>query len=413
MKKILFAILSGIMFAGMASAQSLVVYKNNGDVVKFNAEDVKKVAFRPAQPFDPTNLLSEEYMPCEGFRDWIDTHLGDASGYYSLEQAAAYTGEINISRVESITDLAGIEYFTGLTSLIAEDCYFGDFDVSALKSLEYLKIINTRVTKLDLSGLHDLKTAAVSRNKITELIVAQNSTIQGLWCDANELVSLDLTGCTSLACLVCSFNKLESLSIPECPLATLAAHQNPIGSIELGHLIPTLDTVNLTNCGLTSLNLSGATKLTYIECGDNPFESAPVFDGCARLETLRMENVVTIDLGRMDFTACPKLNVLRLDFSKIGKSIDLTKNKKLYELSLQGCALEEINTAGLINLGYVNVSDNSFSSLDISKADGIFTLFANRNSRKAQIIVWPDFNIADPESQGFYIDANIELVHAQ
>lgn len=412
MKKLFISAILCLGIGAAANAQSVVVYTKSGEVVKFKAEDVEKVLFKPAQVFDPTNLLSEEYVPCEGFRDWIDTHLGDGSGYYSLEQAAAYTGEINISRVESITDITGIEYFTGLTVLKAEDGYFGNFDVSALKSLEYLQIVNTRVSYLDISGLQNLKTAALSRNKITELIVAGNATLQNLYCDTNQLTDLDLTGCTSLVTLVCSFNELSALVIPDCPLVTLAVHQNPIGSIELGQVAKTLDLLNVANCQLKALDCTGAKKLTYVECGDNPFESAPIFAECLRLETLRMENVTSVDFGQLDFTECPKLNVLRLDFSKIGNAIDLSSNKKLYELSLQGCGLEEINISGLINLGYVNVSDNNFLRLDVSASDGIFTLFANRNARKAQIKVWPEFNIADPEAQSFYIDSNIELVYS-
>lgn len=411
MNKLFLSVAIGTGLAFSAGAQSVSIIKKNGEVIKYKIEEVEKVVFKPAVPFDATNLLSEVYVPCEGFRDWIDSHLGDGSGYYSLEQAAAYTGEINISRVESITDITGIEYFTGLTSLKAEDGYFGDFDVTALKSLQFLQLVNTRVTQLDLSGLKDLKTVFVSRNKLTELIVAGNSTIQKLYCDTNQLTSLDLTGCTGLVNLVCSFNKLASIQLPECPLELLAIHENPIGKIDLSKVVNTLDFVNLNNCGLTSVDFTGATKMTYVDCGDNPLTSAPILAGCKRLETLRMEYVTSVDCGEMDFSDCSKLNVLRLDGSKIGKSINLTSNKKLYELSLQGCNLEEINIAGLINLGYVNVSDNNFKRLDVSRADGIFSLFANRNGKKAEIKVWKSFDLASPEAQGFYIDSAITLVY--
>lgn len=410
MKKLLYLLIT-LGFGLAANAQTVSIIKKDGEVIKYKVEDVEKIIFKPAVPFDPSNLLSEEYMPCEGFRDWINTHLGDGSGYYSLEQAAAYTGEIDISRIEAITDITGIEYFTGLTSLKGEDCYFGNFDVTALKSLQYLKIVNTRVSSLDLSELHELKTVAVSRNKLTELTVAGNSNLQTLYCDANQLTSLDLSGCTALKVLVCSFNQISSIEIPECPLVTLAVHQNPIGSIELSHVAKTLDTVNVANCGLSEIDLTDASKLTYLECGDNPLTSAPVLSGCSRLETFRMENVTSAEFDDMDFSDCTKLNVLRLDFSKIGHSINLSDNKRLYEVSLQGCGLEVIDISGLINLGYVNVSDNNFSRLDVSKADGIFTLFANRNGCPAEIKVWSDFDISSPDSQGFYIDDAITLVY--
>lgn len=123
-----------------------------------------------------------------------------------------------------------------------------------------------------------------------------------------------------------------------------------------------------------------------------------------------MENITT-QMNDMDFSACHSLNMLRLDFSKIGTRIDLSNCPKLYELSLQGCNLDEINVAGLINLGYVNVSDNNFQRLDVSAADGIYLLYANRiTSGNAQIKVWEDFDIENADQYGFYVDETVTLV---
>lgn len=399
---------SGISFN--SDAQTVVVFQKNGEKIKYNVEDVEKIEFQAAKEFDPTNLLSEEYIPCEAFREWIDKNLGNGSGYYSLEEAAAYTGSIDISRIESITDITGIEYFTGLTSLIGEDGYFGDFDISALKSLQKVKLINTRITELDFTGLDHLQTAYVNRNKLTKLIPGGNPNLQILWCDTNELTELDLTGCTGLTELVCSFNKLSSLSLPDCPLEILSIHQNQLSGLDVSGVLSTLNHLSVANCGLTSLDIEGASKLKYFDCSSNPLTSAPNVAGCSRLEEFRMEDIET-EMGELNVSDCSKLNMLRLDRSKIGSKIDLSKNKKLYELSLQGCNLQEINLEGLINLGYVNVSDNNFKRIDVSKSDGIFSFFGNRNKTNAQIKVWDDFNLADPEAQGFYVDEKIKLVY--
>lgn len=411
MKKLIIGAIVATSISMGLNAQTISIYKSNGDIIKYNVEDVEKMIIHPAVPEDPSNLLSPQYVPSEGFRNWIDTHLGNGSGYYSLEQAAAYTGKIDLSRESSVTDITGIEYFTGLTELIAEDSYIGNFDAKALKSLVKLKVVNTRMNELDLTGLENLRYVGVSRNKLTSLILPHNAALESLYCDTNELTELDLNGCTGLKTLVCSFNKLMSITLPDCRLETLAVHENPLVYINLEDVIGTLDFVNVAACKFTALDFTGGSKLTYIECGENPFESAPIFAGCKKLETLRMEDVASIELGNLDFTECTKLNVLRLDRSHIGTSLDLTSNRYLYELSVQGCGLQEIGLSGLINLGYVNVSDNNFERLDVSKADGIFSLFANRNGRNAEIKVWEDFNLADPESQGFYVDSKITLVY--
>lgn len=385
-----------------AGAQRMIVTQNDGTVTKFQVSELKSVVFEPYKEFDPTNLLSEEYVPCEAFRDWIDTNIGDGSGYYSLETAAKYTGKIDISfKYPEITDITGIEYFTSLTELNGEDGYFGDFNVAALKGLKVLRLINTKCTTLDLSGLDNLTKAIVSRNKLTTLILPTNGSLKQLYCDSNFLTSLDLSNCKNLEVLVTPFNSLTSLELPVCPLVTLTAQYNTLNTIDLTNVKPTLDLLNVNACGLTDLDLSGCDNLTYLECSDNSFAKAPKFDNCKKLSTIRMENN-GIEMGEIDFSGCPVLNTLRLDFSRIGRKIDLSKNLRLYEFSVQGCGLKEINIAPCYNLGYVNVTSNNFTRLDVSECDGIYALFANNCPNEAEIRVWPDFNIDDPESMGFY-----------
>ena len=409
MKKHLFACALGALFCLTATAQTVTIFQTNGEQIKYNVNDVAKIVFEEEKPFDETNLLSEQYVPCEAFRNWINDNLGDGSGYYSLEEAAAYTGEIDLSRVEGVTDITGIEYFTGLTVLKGEDAYFGDFNVGALRSLEYLQLVNTKVTRLDFTGLENLQKVFISRNQINYLNLAQNPYLQKLWCDCNELTSLNLTGCTGLLELVCSYNQLQSLILPDCPLEILSAHVNTIYNINLSGVKSTLQHLSVANCGLNSLDVSGATKLTYFDASSNPLMTTPDITGCSRLEEFRLEDI-TAEM-HLDFSECSRLNMLRMDRCNLGKSIDLTNNKKLYELSLQDSNLEEINLSGLINLGYVNVSDNNFTRLDVSASDGIYSLYANRNKVDAEIKVWSDFNLANPQAQGFYIDDKITLVY--
>lgn len=391
-------------------AQTLTINLKDGSTVTYQTAEVDSITFKEAAPADENNLLNEKYIPNEGFRNWIDQNLGDGSGIYTLEQAEAYDGEIDLSRVEDVTDITGIEYFKNLTSLVGEDSYFGDFNVGALKKLKNLKIINTKISKLDFTGLENLEKAYISRNKISVLNLAANPNLRILYCDCNELTSIDLTGCTGLEELVCSINEISSLTLPECPLEIFSAHTNPISSIDLSHVAGTLDLVSLSSCNLNSLDLTGASKLTYLECSDNPLQTAPILAGCTKLESMRMENITT-EMGDMDFSECPALNMLRLDYSKVGTKIDLTSCKKLYELSLQGCCLNEINLTGLINLGYVNVSDNNYQRLDVSAADGIYSLYSNRiTSNNAQIKVWEDFDIENADQYGFYVDETVTLV---
>lgn len=395
----LFLSLTGVL---ALNAQRMIVTQNDGTITKFQVSDLKKVVFEPKKEFDPTNLLSEEYIPCEGFRDWIDANIGNGSGYYSLEDAAKYTGKIDISfNHPEITDITGIEYFTSLTELNGEDGFFGDFNVGALKGLKTLRLVNTKCTVLDLSGLDKLTKAIVSRNKLKTLILPTSGSLKHLYCDSNVLTGLDLSSCTKLITLVAACNNFSTIELPKAPIETLSVHSNYIKEIDLTNVRSTLDLLNVNGCGLTSLDLTDCVKLTYMECSDNSFSKAPIFANCAKLATVRLENN-NLEMGELDFSTCPVLNTLRVDFSKIGKKLDLSKNIRLYEFSAQGCGLEVINIAPCYNLGYVNVTSNNFKRLDVSECDGIYALFANNCFANSEIKVWSEFNIADPESMGFY-----------
>jgi len=324
MRKILF-ILSLILFTGSIQAQKVKVVLKNGESVKYKVSDIERIVFQPKKDFDPTNLLSEEYVSDKNFRDWLDNKFAHGSGYYSLTDATAYADTINLDENSQIHDITGIEYFKSLKVLSGDGAVFGNFKVEALKNLKYLKLQNTKVTELDLSGLSHLQKVFVSQNKLTSLNVAGLSQLTKLYCDYNNIASLDLTGCSALTELVVSGNTLGSLDIPQCPLEILAAHTNQITNIDLSKVVSTLKQVSLSSNQLASIDLSGASRMTYFEVSDNPLQQIPNLTGCSNLKEFRLENIKT-DMSGVNFSALSKLRMLRMDNTNLGESLDLTKN---------------------------------------------------------------------------------------
>jgi hypothetical protein len=404
--KQIFIILSCLLLVGNLSAQKVKIVFKSGESVKYKVSDLDRIEFQPQKDFDPTNLLSEEYIPDDNFRDWLDTHFAHGNGYYSLADAAAYADTINLDENTTIYDITGIEYFKSLRVLSGDGAVFGNFKVDSLKNLEYLKLQNTKVTELDLSGLTNLQKVFVSQNKLTSLNVAGLSHLTILYCDYNNITNLDLTGCTSLTSLVVSGNTLGSLRLPQCPLQILAAHTNQITDIDLSQVAPTLKEVSLADNQLAAANLSGASRMTYLELSDNPLQQIPNLTGCTNLKEFRLEDIKK-DMSGLDFSAISKLHMLRMDNTNLGDSLDLTNNRKLNELSLQACNLKVIDIMGVYNLGYINVSDNPISRLDISASTNIYSLFANRVNKGCQIKVWNSFDIASAAKNGFYTDTGI------
>lgn len=139
-----------------------------------------------------------------------------------------------------LTDLSGIEYFTGLTylecgynqltsldvsgltNLTELICYYNQLtslDVSKLTNLQELSCFENKLTELDVSGLTNLTTLNCDLNQLTTLNVVGLSKLKELGCYKNQLTELDLTGLTGLEGMDCSQNKLTELDIT--PLTAL------------------------------------------------------------------------------------------------------------------------------------------------------------------------------------------------
>ena len=72
MNRIMSAFLLTAAFCMPAMSQTVTVFQKNGETVKYKVSDVEKIVFEGEKPDDETNLLSEKYVPCEAFRNWID-----------------------------------------------------------------------------------------------------------------------------------------------------------------------------------------------------------------------------------------------------------------------------------------------------------------------------------------------------
>ena len=100
------------------------------------------------------------------------------------KRQALYTGELNLSKngkiptelenaglstaKDKLTDLDGIQFFTGITSLT---------------------LVTNNVTEIDVSTLINLETLDLNNNKISSLDVTKNTKLKTLRCKASTPVS--------------------------------------------------------------------------------------------------------------------------------------------------------------------------------------------------------------------------------
>lgn len=242
---------------------------------------------------------------------------------------------------KGLTDLSGIEYFTGLTNLNCNSNFLTSLNVSGLTSLTNLQCHANQLTSLDLSGLTSLTNLYCQKNSLQSLKVSGLAKLSILNCFDNSLTSLDLSGLTSLSHLFCNENQLTSLDLSKlASLEQLECNDNSLISLIIGNLtnltklncsgnqLLSLDVSNLTglttlDCSknqLTSLIVGGLTALTELYCNDNQLAWL-IVSGLTALTTLNCYKNQLISLDVSELTA---LTLLRC-YSNQLTSLDITK----------------------------------------------------------------------------------------
>lgn len=140
----------------------------------------------------PSNTIASTQTP-DGVGSVTTYNTIDTNGDGEIQQSEA----ILIKRLSlfssNISNLTGIEAFTGL---------------------QYLGCNQNQLTQLDASSLNNLKFLSCSNNQLTSLNVVGLNNLQRFWCDNNQLSSLSLIGLTNLDIFVCRYNQLATLEFP-------------------------------------------------------------------------------------------------------------------------------------------------------------------------------------------------------
>ena len=125
-----------------------------------------------------------------------------------------------------------------------------------------------------------------------------------LGCSSNRLTSLDVSGCTKLVSLSCQDNRLTQLNVSGCTkLWDLYCQSNQ----------------------LTALDLSGCTGLVKLRCNDNRLTRLDL-SKCRKLEELRCfsNQLTSLDLSgntALEKLSCYNNKIARIDISKCDKAL--------------------------------------------------------------------------------------------
>ena len=240
---------------------------------------------------------------------------------------------LNISGMDNITSIKGIEYFKSLVTLDCEWTSVASLDLSRNTALKRLYCgYNGSLTSLNVSKCTALTVLSCFTGNLSSLDVSNNVALEDLECSINNLTSLDVSKNKVLADLRCGSNQITSLDVSNNrALVTLQCGYNP----------------------LTSIDVSKNTSLENLECRSN------------RLTSLDLSNN-------------PGLYSLSCEYNHL-TSLDLSNNPGLYSLSCEYNQLTSLDLSDNPVLRYLTCNDNQLISIDICNNAGLERLHCHNN----------------------------------
>lgn len=178
------------------------------------------------------------------------------------EKIGEYTGKLDI-RGKEISNLLGIQYFTGITEL---DCS------------------HNSIALLDLSKLPKVTKVKADYNDLADVTLAKEAQPESLNLANNNLVTLNLAGYTSVKSLDVSNNKLTTLNLAGLyQLTTLDCSDNALSSFGVEGLVG-LETLISDGNAVVSMDVSSLKNLKVLENRKSEI-------------TLKLQKVSTSDAG--------------------------------------------------------------------------------------------------------------------
>ena len=365
-------------------------------------------------------LSATDYIdfPDENFENALLNHDpvidANSDGRIQLSEAANVS-ELDVSN-QNISNLAGIEYFENITSLLAYYNSLTEVDLSSNGALEILNLSVNDLSSLDVSRNTSLTSLRIGGNDLSELNVSQNTDLTDLIISDCPIASLDLSANVDLVSFTATNNQLSSIDLSASSgLLSVSIYDQPdITSINLR---------NTNNENFTVIRLDGNTSLTCVSV-DNPayskenwsqIDDNSVFkfscdadevvnipDANFKAALLANTNLNTIDDGEITvgeaeaYTGAivatsagivdisgieyfPNIITLTLLSNSI-TSVDLTYNPALTFLSLSANELDELDVSQNVNLTGLYANDNNLTSLDISANTQLTNLLISDNA---------------------------------
>ncbi|MGY6649048.1 collagen-binding domain-containing protein [Wenyingzhuangia sp. IMCC45574] len=294
---------------------------------------------------------------------------------------------------KNLRDLNGIEYFTALETLIADDNELTVIDLKQNVNLKHLSLKYNDLIGINVRDNILLEELHLEGNKLTEIDVSNALIMKHLGLRYNNIKILDVRPLTELKSLEASYNKIEQLLLgSNCNLEYLNAAFNNLEVVDLDG-IKCIKTLLLNDNNLSGiLNLTDHTQIETVNLCNNNLDNYPP-GSCdtvqpapvcfATLEEYMVDQGLDLD-GVADGNITPAANVATMTYLNItGLCIQDMSGIELFtsleELHMAGNLVTTVDLSSNTLLRVLDVSGNQLTSLDVSNQVILEELYAGGN----------------------------------
>lgn len=281
----------------------------------------------------------------------------DEKGNYYVE--SDYITSIYCYGKMGVKNLKGIELLNNLEAVHLRNSRFTVADFSNNAKLKIVEITGTSVKDMklynndtlttlsinapafesDISKYPNLSRLSIVSDKLTSLDVSAFTKLKRFTLKAKNIKKLDFSGNT----------KLFSITLTDC---------NNLRSVSFDETLP-LESVCIKNSPkLTTIDISKSLKLNYLD-------------------------ITNCGITGIDVSKNKELTSLRLPFNRKLSSIDISKNKELIELNIGSTAISRLNTSRNVKLENLYVYNTQIKSLNLKNNKALIDICFNGSRIKS------------------------------
>ena len=247
----------------------------------------------------------EKYLIEQGWDDVLDN--------YVLTSNINSITNIYVS-LKNISSLIGIEDFTSLEGLIADDNLLaGELNLTFNNQLKFIGLNNNDLKEVKIKS-QLLETANLGNNKIEVLEIYPTSSLKRLIIQSNQITSFDFNQYTGLQELYIFRNPIQNLEVNSLnELKTLIAHliysDSPL-SVDLSNN-PNLKILDFSISKILEIDLTKNPLLERFACRNCEISSNPSSIDFTNNESLQYLEISNIGIQNIDVSPINDLKVFR------------------------------------------------------------------------------------------------------